>query len=50
MLKEVPESLANSIIDSYFSANGIEYSMGRIPIAGSDYSVGLTLRIYNFND
>jgi len=46
MLKLVPESLANSVIDSYFSADGIEYSMGRIPIAGSDYSV----RPYSYDD
>ncbi len=46
MLKEVPESLANSIIESYFSKEGIEYSIGRIPIAGTDYSV----RPYSYDD
>jgi hypothetical protein len=35
MLKEVPESLANSIIESYFSKDGIENSIERIPIAGT---------------
>jgi len=46
MLKLVPESLANAVIDSYYSSDGIEYSMGRIPIAGSDYSV----RPYSYDD
>jgi hypothetical protein len=32
MLKEVPKSLANSIIESYFSKDGIEYPMSRISI------------------
>ncbi|CAG2174041.1 unnamed protein product [Oppiella nova] len=38
MLKTVNQSLADLLIDSYFSDNGIEYSMARIPIAGTDYS------------
>jgi len=46
MLKEVPESLANSIIESYFSKDGIECSMIRIPIAGTDYSI----RPYSYDD
>jgi glucosylceramidase len=46
MLKQVPESLANALIDSYFSSDGIEYSMGRIPIAGTDYSD----RPYSYDD
>jgi len=46
MLKQVPELLANAIMESYFSADGIEYSMARIPMAGSDYSV----RPYSYDD
>jgi glucosylceramidase len=46
MLKEVSESLANSIIESYFSKDGIEYTMARIPIAGTDYSP----RPYSYDD
>ena len=46
LLKSVPESLAENLIASYFSANGIEYSFGRVPVAGTDYSV----RPYTYND
>ncbi|XP_054161460.1 putative glucosylceramidase 4 [Oppia nitens] len=46
MLKSVNESLANLLIDSYFSKDGIEYSMGRIPIAGTDFSD----RPYSYDD
>ena len=46
LLKSVPESLATAVIESYFSINGIEYSFGRVPIAGTDYSV----RPYTYND
>ena len=46
MLKEVNQSLADLLIDSYFSADGIEYSMGRIPMAGTDFSA----RPYSYDD
>ncbi|XP_054164670.1 lysosomal acid glucosylceramidase-like [Oppia nitens] len=46
MLKCVNESLADLLIDSYFSSNGIEYSIGRIPIGGTDYSD----RPYSYDD
>ena len=46
LLKSVPESLATAVIQSYFSSNGIEYSFGRVPISGTDYSV----RPYTYND
>jgi glucosylceramidase len=46
MLKSLPETMAQMLIESYFSTNGLEYSMGRIPIAGSDYSP----RHYSYDD
>jgi len=46
MLSSVPKSLADYIMESYFSVNGIEYNMGRVPIAGTDYSV----RHYTYAD
>ncbi len=46
ILKQVPELLANALIDSYFSSDGIEYSMARIPMAGTDYSD----RPYSYDD
>ncbi|MCL4160154.1 UNVERIFIED_CONTAM: hypothetical protein GTU68_019885 [Idotea baltica] len=32
------ETLQNQLLRSYFSPSGIEYNIGRIPIAGSDFS------------
>ncbi|CAG2180025.1 unnamed protein product, partial [Oppiella nova] len=46
MLSSVDPSLATAIINSYFSANGIEFSFGRVPISGTDYS----LRPYTYDD
>jgi glucosylceramidase len=34
------------LIESYFSANGIEYNIGRIPMASSDFST----RLYSYAD
>ncbi|CAG2171563.1 unnamed protein product, partial [Oppiella nova] len=45
-LKSLPQELATNVIKDYFSANGIEYSMGRVPIAGADFSP----RAYTYND
>ncbi|CAG2181731.1 unnamed protein product, partial [Oppiella nova] len=46
MLSSVDPSLASAIINSYFSENGIEFSFGRVPISGADYS----LRPYTYDD
>ncbi|CAG2118651.1 unnamed protein product, partial [Medioppia subpectinata] len=46
MFRSVNESLANALIDSCFGANGMEYSMARVPIAGTDYSS----RPYSYDD
>ena len=42
----LPKDLGESIIRGYFSENGLEYTMGRIPIAGSDFSI----RPYSYDD
>ena len=46
MLKSVNNSLAELLLESYFGPNGIEYSMARIPIGATDYSV----RPYTYDD
>ncbi|KAI1301356.1 Lysosomal acid glucosylceramidase [Halotydeus destructor] len=38
--------LSNKIIENYYSDNGIEYSVGRIPIGGTDFST----RAYSLDD
>ncbi|CAG2103710.1 unnamed protein product, partial [Medioppia subpectinata] len=45
-LNSLPPELAQNVIKDYFSATGIEYSMGRVPIAGADFSS----RPYTYND
>lgn len=37
-IKALPEKLQQNIINDYFSDKGIEYTLGRIPIGGSDFS------------
>ena len=43
---KLPEKLKNQIIYDYFSENGLEYSMCRMPIAGSDFST----HAYSYDD
>ncbi len=45
-INTLPKDLAENLIKDYYSANGIEYSMGRIPIAGCDFSP----RSYSYDD
>ena len=45
-IKSLPEKLQKNIIKDYFSDEGIEYSVGRIPIAGCDFST----RRYTYDD
>ncbi|CAG2163345.1 unnamed protein product [Oppiella nova] len=45
-LKSMPQEIATNVIKDYFSHNGIEYNMGRVPIAGCDFSP----RAYTYND
>ena len=45
-IKSLPEKLQQRIIEDYFSERGIEYTLGRIPIGGSDFST----RAYSYDD
>lgn len=39
-------NLSKAIIDNYYSQDGLEYSIGRIPIGGTDFST----RKYTYDD
>jgi glucosylceramidase len=45
-IASLPQNMQTSIIDDYFSDTGIEYSVCRVPIAGSDFST----RAYTYDD
>ena len=45
-IKSLPEKLQQRLIDDYFSERGLEYTLGRVPIGGSDYST----RAYSYDD
>ena len=45
-IKSLPEKLQQRIIEDYFSERGIEYTLGRIPIGGSDFST----HAYSYDD
>ncbi|CAG2110461.1 unnamed protein product, partial [Medioppia subpectinata] len=45
-IKSLPETLQNRIIGDYFADTGVEYTLGRIPIGGSDFST----RAYSYDD
>lgn len=40
------DKLANDLIDSYYGLNGLQYTIGRVPIGGTDFST----RKYTYND
>ncbi|CAN7983768.1 unnamed protein product [Ixodes hexagonus] len=40
------EPLRDKLLESYFSEEGLDYNMGRVPIASSDFST----RVYSYND
>ncbi len=37
-IASLPASMQNTLVDNYFGSHGIEYTVGRIPIAGCDFS------------
>ncbi len=37
-IAKLPKSMQTNLLEDYFSEKGIEYSIGRIPIAGTDFS------------
>lgn len=45
-LMEMPENLKEKALNDYFGPNGLDYSIGRIPIAGTDMST----RAYSYDD
>lgn len=45
-LMNLPENLKKKALDDYFGPNGLDYSIGRIPIAGTDMSI----RAYSYDD
>jgi len=46
MLNAIPKQLSDYIMEGYFGPNGSEYTMGRLPIAATDYS----FRHYSYAD
>jgi glucosylceramidase len=44
--KSLGSQMTQLIIDNYFSKSGLQYSMGRIPIGGTDFST----RKYTYDD
>lgn len=45
-MRSLSEEARQKLLEAYFSPDGIEYNMGRIPISGSDFST----RPYTYND
>ena len=45
-IKKLSDTLQEYLINSYFSSSGIEYNIGRIPMASCDFST----RIYTYDD
>ncbi|EFA07058.2 lysosomal acid glucosylceramidase [Tribolium castaneum] len=45
-IASLEEELQSKLLESYFSENGIEYSLCRVPIGGTDFSV----RAYSYDD
>ncbi|XP_015794414.1 glucosylceramidase-like [Tetranychus urticae] len=45
-LATLPMALRDQIMRDYFSTDGIDYSIGRVPIAGTDFSA----RVYSYDD
>ena len=45
-IADLPEQMSKRIIQDYYSPSGLEYSIGRIPIGGSDFST----KPYTYDD
>jgi glucosylceramidase len=46
MISQLPQDLQKHVIKDYYSANGIEYNLNRLPIGGADFS----RRAYSYDD
>lgn len=42
----LPEPMQEMILKAYYSANGLEYTLGRVPVGGTDFSI----REYTYDD
>ena len=42
----LPETLQETLLQSLFGKNGLEYNVGRVPIGGTDFST----RAYSYDD
>ncbi|XGW29730.1 hypothetical protein V3C99_009070 [Haemonchus contortus] len=38
VLQSLPKSMQNTIIEGYYGPNGLQYTIGRVPIASTDFS------------
>ncbi|KAJ8943386.1 hypothetical protein NQ314_009753 [Rhamnusium bicolor] len=45
-INSLPAAAQKKLIESYFSENGIEYNLCRVPLAGTDFST----RAYSYDD
>lgn len=45
-INTLPPNMREMLLEAYFSQNGLEYSLGRVPIGGTDFSV----RAYSYDD
>lgn len=45
-LNTLPKGMAENIMKDYYSSSGIEYNMGRVPMAGTDFST----HSYSYDD
>ena len=45
-LNTLPKEMANNVMKDYYSSTGIEYNMGRVPMAGIDFST----KPYSYDD
>jgi glucosylceramidase len=45
-IASLPQAMQNTLIEDYFSETGIEYTVGRVPIAGTDFST----HAYSYDD
>lgn len=37
-IAQLPEAAQENLLNAYFSSDGAEYNLGRVPIAGTDFS------------
>ncbi|CAH0546229.1 unnamed protein product [Brassicogethes aeneus] len=45
-IKSLPEGAQKNLLNSYFGSSGVQYSLGRVPMGGTDFSI----RQYTYDD